>query len=576
MGFFTKIFSAPATLFQAVTKPIIEETVYMASPMVSFIPVLPPLSSVTATKNMETIAEMFETFNVTAQEMIHMNAEYLTTIQRLSDDIGTMADRIGDMADKIVDTQVIQSPNFLSTQANALAIMGVINNSHVSSQTSINSDIFSGLISTVQTSITLPSITVPTLPTIVLPESSIATMFISFSETMKSMIDLNAQYLNTIIKLSNDVGKMTFRIGEMSDRIVDTMALQSDNFSATLSNASALTSTPTGVTQTSVEQSTSNTTLENTTVAQQPSQAKSVSLIDSMSTSFYSLVDGITSSSQTSGDSLSGIVAMFNAANDIVRTMIEMNTQFLKTVLVFSDEIGVMADRIGEMADQIVQIQDDLSPAFVASQEAVLGTPIDNTADAVFASTNEGLQTISDSMIIALSGIQGGSNALVAPVDMSLIGEMTVGFVSMLQGISTSSLSDVNMDNIAVMFETANETVRLMMGMNDEYMSAILRLSDDIGTMADRIDVMADRIVETQVIQSENFLATQENTLTFLDFMETSSSIDGLTSSVTSDNMATAQATYDSASQPNVSYEYTAYNDATVAVVIPPSYDVVI
>lgn len=576
MGFFTKIFSAPATLFQAVTKPIIEETVYMASPMVSFIPVLPPLPSVTATKNMETIAEMFETFNVTAQEMIHMNAEYLTTIQRLSDDIGTMADRIGDMADKIVDTQVIQSPNFLSTQANALAIMGVINNSHVSSPTSINSDIFSGLISTVQTSITLPSITVPSLPTIVLPESSIATMFISFSETMKSMIDLNAQYLNTIIKLSNDVGKMTFRIGEMSDRIVDTMALQSDNFSATLSNASALTSTPTGVTQTSVEQSTSNTTLENTTVAQQPSQAKSVSLIDSMSTSFYSLVDGITSSSQTSGDSLSGIVAMFNAANDIVRTMIEMNTQFLKTVLVFSDEIGVMADRIGEMADQIVQIQDDLSPAFVASQEAVLGTPIDNTADAVFASTNEGLQTISDSMIIALSGIQGGSNALVAPVDMSLIGEMTVGFVSMLQGISTSSLSDVNMDNIAVMFETANETVRLMMGMNDEYMSAILRLSDDIGTMADRIDVMADRIVETQVIQSENFLATQENTLTFLDLMETSSSIDGLTSSVTSDNMATAQATYDSASQPNVSYEYTAYNDATVAVVIPPSYDVVI
>jgi hypothetical protein len=244
--------------------------------------------------------------------------------------------------------------------------------------------------------------------------------------------------------------------------------------------------------------------------------------------------------------------------------------------LVFSDEIGVMADRIGEMADQIVQIQDDLSPAFVASQEAVLGAPIDNTADTVFASTNEGLQTISDSMIIALSGIQGGSNALVAPVDMSLIGEMTVGFVSMLQGISTSSLSDVNMDNVAVMFETANETVRLMMGMNDEYMSAILRLSDDIGTMADRIDVMADRIVETQVIQSENFLATQENTLTFVDLMETSSSIDGLTSSVTSGDMATAQATYDSASQPNVSYEYIAYGDATVAVVIPPSYDVVI
>lgn len=52
------------------------------------------------------------------------------------------------------------------------------------------------------------------------------------------------------------------------------------------------------------------------------------------------------------------------------------------------------------------------------------------------------------------------------------------------------------------------------------WLSAMLRLSSDIGLMADRIGVMADRIgtmsdriVATQVLQSDNFLATQSNSL---------------------------------------------------------------
>ena len=72
--------------------------------------------------------------------------------------------------------------------------------------------------------------------------------------------------------------------------------------------------------------------------------------------------------------------------------------------------------------------------------------------------------------------------------------------------------------------------------------TAMLQLSDDIGTMADRIgemadrillmadniDTMADRILETQELQSQNLVATtqtllqtQENTLTLVSVIET-------------------------------------------------------
>ena len=62
---------------------------------------------------------------------------------------------------------------------------------------------------------------------------------------------------------------------------------------------------------------------------------------------------------------------------------------------------------------------------------------------------------------------------------------------------------------------------------NSDYIAAMLRLSDDIGEMADRIGemadrivatelqigIMADRILETQRIQSENLALTEANLL---------------------------------------------------------------
>ncbi len=48
---------------------------------------------------------------------------------------------------------------------------------------------------------------------------------------------------------------------------------------------------------------------------------------------------------------------------------------------------------------------------------------------------------------------------------------------------------------------------------NEISQESMLQLSKDIGTMADRIGTMSDRIVDTQVIQSKNFNATQKNML---------------------------------------------------------------
>ncbi|WP_457745402.1 hypothetical protein [Sulfurimonas sp.] len=48
---------------------------------------------------------------------------------------------------------------------------------------------------------------------------------------------------------------------------------------------------------------------------------------------------------------------------------------------------------------------------------------------------------------------------------------------------------------------------------NSEYVNAMLRLSDDIGAMADRIGEMADRIVATEILigdMADRILATQE------------------------------------------------------------------
>lgn len=52
---------------------------------------------------------------------------YIDTILSLSDDILTMADRINQMADRIVQTQLLMSDNFITTQQNAIVLVQLLN-----------------------------------------------------------------------------------------------------------------------------------------------------------------------------------------------------------------------------------------------------------------------------------------------------------------------------------------------------------------------------------------------------------------------------------------------------------------
>jgi hypothetical protein len=89
----------------------------------------------------------------------------------------------------------------------------------------------------------------------------------------------------------------------------------------------------------------------------------------------------------------------------------------------------------------------------------------------------------------------------------------------------STELSYAVLQNSADLLALSQSLINAGSSANTEYVRAMLRLADDIGTMADRIldmadkilvmadDIgdMADRILETQRIQSANVALTQEN-----------------------------------------------------------------
>lgn len=509
------------------------------------------------------LTDMFATFNTTMQSSLKMNQEQLVTIQQLSSDIGEMADRIGDMADRIVLTQQIQSANFVATQENTLAFFG-ITQTPVSSEslnlipdvtsiaTNTTDEIFKLSIGSFQTMTKM--ITPFSAPTLAWTsklsgENTLGAMVLSMSKTMQSMMELSNEYVNTVIKLTHDVGEMAGRIGEMSDRIIETKELQDENFIATEQNALLLagvngtaTSTDSGAAQ-SVSVGAAEVVNESVTdrdsgfttilsasdsigrladgigatadlmvarninpeafVATAINSTSGVldfdnSSILQMAIEFNALMAKMTMSVMTSGGALNAMVEMFESANDIVRYMIGINERFVNTALALSDDIGTMADRIGEMSDRIVETQGVLSPLYLG----------------------EGVPSVSNDTV----EVQQVSIST-PPVDMSMLTDMTNSLNGALFEFATQRPADNDafFDAFESMFATANETMQMMSSVNTTFLNATLELSYDIGLMADRIGEMSDRIVETQILQSENFLATQDAALSLSDIFDTQS-----------------------------------------------------
>lgn len=157
-------------------------------------------------------------------------------------------------------------------------------------------------------------------------------------------------------------------------------------------------------------------------------------------------------------------------------------------------------------------------------------------------------QLTTDNMCNELLNINHATNDLIdniALVDQGLLAPISVDNDSLTALTDLSALS-VTLANEAMRLSLDINTLSLTTNMFDisDGLNAMLQLSSDIGTMADRIlemadnillmadniGLMADRIIETQEIQNQNIALTQASILT------TQENILTLVSVVTSDD----------------------------------------
>ncbi|MDY0194924.1 MAG: hypothetical protein RBR33_02550 [Sulfurovaceae bacterium] len=363
--------------------------------------------------NIETIETMFAATNETMQSMIEMSPEYMMTILRLSDDIGLMADRIGEMADKIVDTQVIQSENFLTTQENAIRLIEILLSQPEPIQSMAGFDVLvwdiTSAIDTLQ---------------------SISNGYDVFPDNL--YIQDSSGTLETVPEITEPfVSMMEIFVNEMMVLIMDTFTS---------------------------EFLTEGNLFDN--------------MANTMGSMMYSFMDGLTGNTSEA------------SIEEFALTMGEAIHQFM-IGLTGSDEN--FAQTLGDM----------------------MGTMLGSMMSKMTGNTEAPLQSfmtiMNDSISRFMNEMSTNINSIISPI------------IDMMNTMLTSI--DGNIETIETMFAATNETMQSMIEMSPEYMMTILRLSDDIGLMADRIGEMADKIVDTQVIQSENFLTTQENAIRLIEIL---------------------------------------------------------
>jgi len=214
----------------------------------------------------------------------------------------------------------------------------------------------------------------------------------------------------------------------------------------------------------------------------------------------------------------------------------------------------------------------------VASAAAVLAVAAPARAD--LATDLAGLEVKAAALKDAASGVDSATNVVCGPIasvndmskdlvsevtriDDSLAAPLTVDQAS-LDAIGRLSLATADLASEAARMSTdlqAQQAVLDSADLNDG-IAAVLRLSDDIGTMADRIGemsdkilvmsdnigTMADRILVTQQIQSQNLqvteatlLQTQANALSLVSVIEQSTYDLTLTDLINRGNLLAAQ-----------------------------------
>jgi len=525
--------------------------------------------------NMQIIASMFEQANDTAGLMIEQSPLYMETILRLSDDIGLMADRIGDMADNIVDTQVIQSSNFLSTQDNALELIEMLTNQESMLSEMMGADTFTNMMNSLQGSAdTLGSMTSmgEVFPSnLFVQDMSGEIAQVSESDMLNSdgsSVDIS-QMLdgNTMLVGYTIPNAQTMNIGSLLEltTIIDAgeLSLQDlpmiptdDGSMISINEMSAMMSTMMGMFLGSqLSDADSNSTMD-----MESMQSMMDPFMDMMG-SFMGGMDMDSMMPMMSG-MMETMMGMMNDS-DIMDSMTGMSSSMMDMMSTSMDAMPI--DSFGSMAGTLMD---------TFTKEILLdGNPMDNMANTMGsmmyefmngmtgndseAPAGEFALTMGEMMNQFMVGVTGGNEDPASEMG-HIMGSMMSGMMAGMTGDHeapldsfTSTMSDMmgtfmtdmatsaatvmapmdnmlntfingmdgNMVFIESMFNTANDTALALIEQSPEYMTTILSLSDDIGEMADRIDEMADRIMDTQVIQSANFLETQENTIQLIEML---------------------------------------------------------
>ncbi|MGE0738472.1 hypothetical protein, partial [Sulfurimonas sp.] len=576
----------------------------MSSSMVS---VMDPMISMMDTMmntmdgNMEVIASMFDTANGTMQSMISQSPLYMQTMLTLSDDIGAMADRIGEMADRIVDTQVIQSENFLATQENALLLMNMLLQNQESLIAQMGVEDFSAMMANLEKVDTVIS-------SMNLSELSAESIFASQLYMQTSSGDMIAVSESDLMQLDGSVDITQFLNGNqllvgytipnatsmnLNDLMRYTTLIQGGGFdmsglpmfdlstgSASITDMSSMMSSMIGMFMGSgfTQSDSIDASMMDPFMAMMESFMGGM---DSMPMDEFSVMmqemmgvmsqSGMTDSMMQMSDSMMGMMSgslsamPLDSFNAMMSTMMQ---SFGNSMSVGDTPMDAMAYTMGSMmlsfmegmtgaegdmaAHEFARTMGEMMHQFMvgvtgsrdepaAAMGEMMGSMMGAFMTSVTGDAEDPLGTFMDVMTTMMTRFMNDFSSSAAQVMEPMADVMQV----MLIGIQG------NTDYISSMFAMMNETAQDMIEMSPEYMATILRLSDDIGLMADRIGEMADRIVETEVIQSANFLATQQNTMELITMLSEDSSYEqmmGESFSMVMDNLLKLQSAMDDVS----------------------------
>jgi len=520
--------------------------------------------------NMEVIASMFDTANGTMQSMIAQSPTYMATILRLSDDIGAMADRIGDMADRIVETQIIQSPNFLATQANAINLIDMLLENQASFIDQMGFDNFSAMmgnlekIDTVISSMNLSEFnSEEILPSQLYMQTASGEM-ISISEADLMNLDgavditqfLNGNQLLVGFTIPNSTSM------SLNDLMNFTTLIQSGGFdisqlpmfnltggSSSINDMSTMMSSMMGMFMGS-GMSQSGSSIDTSMMAPFMDMMESfMGGMDSIPMEEFSTMmnqmmqtmseSGMMDSMMNLSDSMMGMMSGSLSAMplDSFNTMMSTMMQSFGTVMSVGDTpMDAMAYTMGSMMLSFMEGMTGADGELAAHEFArTMGEMIHQFMVGVTGSADEPAAQMGNmmgSMMAAFMGSVTGDAEDPLGTFMDVMTTMMTRFMDDFASNAAQVMEPMadmmntmligiqgNTDYISSMFQSMNDTMQDMIQMSPEYMAMILRLSDDIGLMADRIGEMADRIVETEVIQSANFLATQQNTMQLITML---------------------------------------------------------